>query len=254
MSQRGGGFRGRFKGRERHSPYGRGGGGGGSGGYQYRKVQRNNGGGGKGNTEVPAGASGLAADVSQPHVNNQDQVVRNTPGKEAGAPSPSHAYEAPGHTPSGGAQGAAETGDEVVKEKKYSVKARLFVGNLPRDTNQGMVRAMFEEFGEVKEVFVQKEKSFGFVRMVSYLSHSRDRRCCGTSLVKKASSFIGVYYIIEVCEGGIKGQGAGLRDCCGIDSRIVGNEPRYLFQYVYHHGKGSSCHYPPVRGVLKTYG
>lgn len=49
------------------------------------------------------------------------------------------------------------------------MKARLFVGNLPKETSQDMVRAMFEEFGEVKEVFVQKEKSFGFVRMVSLM-------------------------------------------------------------------------------------
>ena len=54
-------------------------------------------------------------------------------------------------------------------EKKCSVKSRLFIGNLPRDTKETQVKEMFEEFGEVIEIFVQKEKGFGFVRMVSCL-------------------------------------------------------------------------------------
>lgn len=51
------------------------------------------------------------------------------------------------------------------KERKFSNRARLFVGNLPRDFSQEELKAMFEKFGEVQEVFIQKEKNFGFVRM-----------------------------------------------------------------------------------------
>lgn len=54
-------------------------------------------------------------------------------------------------------------------EKKSSIKSRLFVGNLPRDTKDAQVKDMFAVYGEVSEVFVQKEKAFGFVRMVSYV-------------------------------------------------------------------------------------
>ena len=81
---------------------------------------------------------------------------------------PDHAHNPASVTPvaAEGGERAGE-GGSAVKEKKYSVKARLFVGNLPRDSTQEMVRAMFAEFGEVKEVFVHTEKSFGFVRMVS---------------------------------------------------------------------------------------
>ena len=52
-------------------------------------------------------------------------------------------------------------------EKKCSAKSRLFIGNLPRDTKENQVKDMFAEFGDVTEVFVQKEKGFGFIRMVS---------------------------------------------------------------------------------------
>lgn len=52
------------------------------------------------------------------------------------------------------------------KERKFSGRCRLFVGNLVscEDTE---LREMFEKYGEVAEVFVNKEKGFGFVRMVS---------------------------------------------------------------------------------------
>ena len=51
-------------------------------------------------------------------------------------------------------------------EKKSLVKSRLFVGNLPRDMREPEVKVLFEEYGEVNEVFVQKDKGYGFVRMV----------------------------------------------------------------------------------------
>ena len=53
------------------------------------------------------------------------------------------------------------------REKKFSNKARLFIGNLPRDYSEEEVKKLFEKFGEVQEVYINKEKNFGFVRMVS---------------------------------------------------------------------------------------
>ena len=54
------------------------------------------------------------------------------------------------------------------KERKFSGRCRLFVGNLLscEDTE---LREMFEKYGEVAEVFVNKDKGFGFVRMVSFV-------------------------------------------------------------------------------------
>lgn len=52
------------------------------------------------------------------------------------------------------------------KERKFSGRCRLFVGNL-LNCEETELREMFEKYGEVAEVFVNKDKGFGFVRMVS---------------------------------------------------------------------------------------
>lgn len=54
------------------------------------------------------------------------------------------------------------------KERKFSGRCRLFVGNL-LSCEETELREMFEKYGEVAEVFVNKDKGFGFVRMVSIL-------------------------------------------------------------------------------------
>ena len=60
----------------------------------------------------------------------------------------------------------AEGGPTPKKEKKFTNRSRLFVGNLPRDMSETELKKLFEPYGEVQEVFHQKEKNFGFVRMV----------------------------------------------------------------------------------------
>ena len=64
-------------------------------------------------------------------------------------------------------QGREHALGEARREKKFSNKARLFVGNLPRDFSEQQLKELFQESGEVQEVFLNKEKNFGFVRMVS---------------------------------------------------------------------------------------
>lgn len=62
-------------------------------------------------------------------------------------------------------QGREHALGEARREKKFSNKARLFVGNLPRDFSEQQLKELFQESGEVQEVFLNKEKNFGFVRM-----------------------------------------------------------------------------------------
>ena len=52
------------------------------------------------------------------------------------------------------------------KERKFTGRCRLFVGNL-LSCEETELREMFEKYGEVAEVFVNKDKGFGFVRLVS---------------------------------------------------------------------------------------
>ena len=54
-------------------------------------------------------------------------------------------------------------------EKKFSGRCRLFVANLNNSTTEEELRELFGQFGETGEVFVNKDKGFGFIRLVSYL-------------------------------------------------------------------------------------
>ena len=54
----------------------------------------------------------------------------------------------------------------VVKEKKFTNRARLFIGNLSRSVIEDDLLKIFEPYGEVTQPFIEKERSYGFVRMV----------------------------------------------------------------------------------------
>lgn len=58
---------------------------------------------------------------------------------------------------------------EGVSAKKFTGRCRLFVGNLPPTITDEEFRKMFEQFGEIAEVFLNAQKGFGFVKLVSNL-------------------------------------------------------------------------------------
>ncbi|XP_012215147.1 hrp65 protein isoform X2 [Linepithema humile] len=50
-------------------------------------------------------------------------------------------------------------------EKKFSGRNRLYIGNLTNDVSEEEIQTMFQKYGEISELFVNKEKSFAFLRM-----------------------------------------------------------------------------------------
>lgn len=56
---------------------------------------------------------------------------------------------------------------EGVSAKKFTGRCRLFVGNLPTNITEEEFRKLFQQFGEIAEVFLQKQKGYGFVKLVS---------------------------------------------------------------------------------------
>ncbi|CAN9504247.1 unnamed protein product [Ophioblennius macclurei] len=52
-------------------------------------------------------------------------------------------------------------------EKTYTQRCRLFVGNLPNDLTEDDFRKIFGKYGEPSEVFINKGKGFGFIRLES---------------------------------------------------------------------------------------
>ncbi|XP_072019591.1 uncharacterized protein [Amphiura filiformis] len=58
-----------------------------------------------------------------------------------------------------------EAGTGRRQEKKFTQRCRLFVGNLTPDTSEDEFKEMFRKYGEVSEVFLNKSKGFGFIRL-----------------------------------------------------------------------------------------
>lgn len=53
-------------------------------------------------------------------------------------------------------------------EKTFTQRSRLFVGNLPQNMTEEEFKNMFAKYGDVNEVFVNGERGFGLIRLVSY--------------------------------------------------------------------------------------
>lgn len=50
-------------------------------------------------------------------------------------------------------------------EKKFNGRNRLYIGSLPNDVTDEEIQTLFTPFGEISELFLNKEKNFAFVRM-----------------------------------------------------------------------------------------
>lgn len=51
-------------------------------------------------------------------------------------------------------------------EKTYTQRSRLFVGNLPAGTSEEEVEKLFSKYGKPSEIFINKDRGFGFIRLV----------------------------------------------------------------------------------------
>ncbi|XP_051522910.1 non-POU domain-containing octamer-binding protein-like isoform X2 [Myxocyprinus asiaticus] len=50
-------------------------------------------------------------------------------------------------------------------EKTYTQRSRLFVGNLPAGTTEDDVEKLFSKYGKPSEIFINKDRGFGFIRL-----------------------------------------------------------------------------------------
>lgn len=53
-----------------------------------------------------------------------------------------------------------------ITEKKFSGRNRLYIGNLTNDVTEEEIQTLFQKYGEISELFVNKEKNFAFLKMV----------------------------------------------------------------------------------------
>lgn len=61
-------------------------------------------------------------------------------------------------------------------EKKFSGRNRLYIGNLFGDVSEEEINEMFKPFGETSELFINKEKNFGFIRMDYHINAEKAKR------------------------------------------------------------------------------
>ncbi len=61
-------------------------------------------------------------------------------------------------------------------EKKFSGRARLYVGNLTPDVTEETLTELMSQFGETGEIFFNKEKHFAFLRMSTRAEAERAKR------------------------------------------------------------------------------
>uniref|UniRef100_A0A672YB31 RRM domain-containing protein n=1 Tax=Sphaeramia orbicularis TaxID=375764 RepID=A0A672YB31_9TELE len=50
-------------------------------------------------------------------------------------------------------------------EKTFTQRSRLFVGNLPNGVTEEDLEKLFSKYGKANEVFINKERGFGFIRL-----------------------------------------------------------------------------------------
>lgn len=61
-------------------------------------------------------------------------------------------------------------------EVKFNGRSRLYIGNLTNDVTEEEINAMFGAFGECAELFINKEKNFGFIKMDYRVNAERAKR------------------------------------------------------------------------------
>ncbi|KAL0880770.1 hypothetical protein ABMA27_001971 [Loxostege sticticalis] len=61
-------------------------------------------------------------------------------------------------------------------EVKFNGRSRLYIGNLTNDVTEEEILNLFTPFGEAAELFVNKEKNFGFIKMDYRVNAERAKR------------------------------------------------------------------------------
>ena len=97
----------------------------------------------------------------------------NSKGQEEGPPRGEYLLPPPEPTADGGGvTGTLKPSEDrpPPPPKKFTNRARLFFGNLPRDFTEDELKEILSTHGEVYEIYHNKDKNFAFARMVRRVS------------------------------------------------------------------------------------
>lgn len=62
------------------------------------------------------------------------------------------------------------------EEVKFNGRSRLYIGNITNDVSEDAIQQLFSAYGETSELFVNKEKNFGFIKMDYRVNAERAKR------------------------------------------------------------------------------
>ena len=71
----------------------------------------------------------------------------------------------------------SELAPKKFEVKKFMANTRLYVGNIANDVTDDEVKELFKPFGELDELFVNREKNFAFLKLVSTMFWCFERGC-----------------------------------------------------------------------------
>lgn len=69
-------------------------------------------------------------------------------------------------------------------EKKFSGKCRLYIGNIPAELDESEIIDMFKKYGETSELFINREKNFGFIKLDYHFNAERAKNEINGTFVK----------------------------------------------------------------------
>lgn len=69
-------------------------------------------------------------------------------------------------------------------EKKFSGRGRLYIGNIAAEVNEDEVNELFKRYGETNELFMNKEKNFGFIRLDFHVNAEKAKRELDGTMLK----------------------------------------------------------------------
>uniref|UniRef100_A0A3B4WLB2 Paraspeckle component 1 n=1 Tax=Seriola lalandi dorsalis TaxID=1841481 RepID=A0A3B4WLB2_SERLL len=111
----------------------------------------------------------------QPAKRGADSPAVEQPPSNKGSPAPPQQQQSPAAEQAeedgeGSGEGPAEMTLDITSfrkpgEKTFTQRCRLFVGSLPTDIPEEEFTNMFAKYGKVNEVFINRDRGFGFVRL-----------------------------------------------------------------------------------------
>ncbi|KAM9766334.1 paraspeckle component 1 [Menidia menidia] len=109
-----------------------------------------------------------------PGGNSPDSPVAEQPAANKDSPAHPEQHLSPGEEPAEAPEEGEETRSQMTLdlasfrkpgEKTFTQRCRLYVGSLAPDVSEEEFRNMFSKYGNISEVFLNRDRGFGFVRL-----------------------------------------------------------------------------------------